>query len=174
MPSLRIQWPRLALGLVFCTAIALVQAEVLASNESAKLSSPQLMSLQQLDDKLQVCVGTDNWLQKYLYIYTYTRRKTTMNHSSIKETNQKLAFPIGVFRCSDPDPPEAGPPFRNALPHHPALLPALPQRFARHQCTPGDSLYLGPTQLPTRPLPAQHRPFISVHHGGFRRGRADG
>lgn len=53
MPSLRIHWPRLAFGLVLCLAIALVQAEVSASQEPEKLS-PGVLSLEQLDDQLQV------------------------------------------------------------------------------------------------------------------------
>lgn len=53
MLSLRIQWPRLAIGLVFCLVIALVQAKVASSAEKGS-SSPGLLSLEELDDKLQV------------------------------------------------------------------------------------------------------------------------
>lgn len=52
MPSLPVNWPRLSLGLVLCLAIAFVQAEV-ASHVPEKLS-PGFLSLEELDDKLQV------------------------------------------------------------------------------------------------------------------------
>lgn len=53
MPSLRLNWPRLAVGLVLCLGIALVQAEVAVGNQT-KEASPACLTLEELDGKLQV------------------------------------------------------------------------------------------------------------------------
>ncbi|CAN8102308.1 unnamed protein product [Discula destructiva] len=56
MPSFRIQWPRLAFGLLLCLAIVLVQAEVASKAQpTGDAASPRVLSLQELDDELQEC-----------------------------------------------------------------------------------------------------------------------
>lgn len=60
MPSSWVNWPRLSLGLVLCLAIALVQAEV-ASYEPGKANITGPMSLDDLDDKLQVWQDISLW-----------------------------------------------------------------------------------------------------------------
>lgn len=55
MPSLRVNWGRLTLGLVLCFAIALVRAE---SAKDAVLDDVTLgppLSLEEIEDQLQVC-----------------------------------------------------------------------------------------------------------------------
>lgn len=55
MPSLRVNWGRLTLGLVLCVAIALVRAEGAkdAILEDVTLGPP--LSLEEIEDQLQVC-----------------------------------------------------------------------------------------------------------------------
>jgi len=55
MPSLRVNWGRLTLGLVLCVAIAFVRAESAkdAVLDDVTLGSP--LSMEEIEDQLQVC-----------------------------------------------------------------------------------------------------------------------
>lgn len=54
MPSLRVNWGRLAFGLVLCLAIALVRAETSKDELLDGVTLGQPLSLDEVDERLQV------------------------------------------------------------------------------------------------------------------------
>lgn len=57
MPSLRINWSRLALGLVLCLAIAFVRAEGAKDEVMDDVTPGASLSLEELNEQLQVCIS---------------------------------------------------------------------------------------------------------------------
>lgn len=61
MPSLRVNWPRLTLGLVLCVAIAFVRAEGAKGDILDDVTLGPPLSLEEIEDQLQVCDNLSTW-----------------------------------------------------------------------------------------------------------------
>lgn len=140
---------------------ALFVLAVLALGASANVTSIENLSLETLDEKLQVSffhmglVFPGSFPPPAIYAKQRTRQIPRSLPPKRLPSAYRFCFFLDMLHRSGPQRAQGRPRPRTLNLHLPTLRCPLPRK-PRRQCPPRDSIHLRSTQLPPRPLPDEH------------------